>query len=638
MLNLMRRSANSWVIKILLILIALSFVVWGVGDYANKKSQLPVAEGGDWVIGPREFSTAYENEFNSMRRRFGGVLDKKTAELLGLKQRALNALIHQHLILEVGRRLHLAVSPNMLRKSVASNTAFQVGGQFDPERYRLLLRNNRLSPRMFEAQLEADLIAAQIQRTVSLAMEPPDILVQDVSRMENEKRVVDILKLKPKVLEVDIKPTDEALTSFLKEHEDRFMTASQVKVRYVVLDSASVTPSITVSLEEVKTFYEENLGDFQREEKRNVSHILAREESDQTTENKDKKSALERIGQAQKRLNKGEDFATVAKALSDDVSKSQGGSLGDFARGVMVKAFEEVAFSLPVGKVSDPVKSEFGYHLILVNTIHAGETKPLEQVSDEIKARLIERKSQDLVYERSSILEDQLFSSGDLPAIAKDLSLRYQETDFFSREDEKKPESIEQEGKFLDAAFSTQVGDVSDLVETKEGQFVAVQVLEKKEPTPKALDDVKDAVTNLFKSEKAHDQAQKLMEKALKLLQEGKTWEEATAVHVAIHADVSKPFTRKGGKDAPSPAIRTASFKLSLDNSLHPNILEGLDALVLIRLQKIQPADPKKIAEAAKKVRASLQRTLSQEQMAAFLSGLRRAAEVEIHADVLKKF
>ena len=190
----------------------------------------------------------------------------------------------------------------------------------------------------------------------------------------------------------------------------------------------------------------------------------------------------------------------------------------------------------------------------------------------------------------------------------------------------------------MDAAFATPVKDVSDLLEVKDGQFVALQVLEKKEPTPKPLADVKDAVTNLFKNEKAHDQAQKLMAQALKLLQDGKTWEEAALLHTDIKAEASKPFMRSGGDGAPSPAVRTASFKLNLDQPLHPEVLKGLEELVLVRLKEIQPADPKGMEEAVKKIGPSLQQTLRNEQMAAFLDGLRQAAKVKINPDVLKQF
>lgn len=639
MLNLMRRSVNTWIIKTLLVLIALSFVVWGVGDYVNTDNQRPVAEGKGWVIHPQEFASAYEEEFNSMKQRFGGVLDKRTAELLWLKQSALNTLIHRHVLLSMGRDLRLAVSGDTLREMIAGASAFQVGGQFNSERYRQLVRNNRLTPAIFESQLTADIITGQIRSAVGSVMGIPDLLVQDVYRLENEKRVVDMLTLRPKVLEEGITPTEQDLLAFLQEHQDRFMTPTRTQVQYVVLDAASVTPSITISPEEIKAFYEENPNDFQREETRRVRHILAREGSGQTPgDTAGKKSALERIQQAQAQLGSGVPFAEVARALSDDVSKSQGGDLGEFSRGMMVPAFDGVAFSLPVGQVSDPVKTEFGYHLILVDAIQAGVAKTLEEASDEIRTRLLARKAQDVVYERSTVLEDQIYVSGDLRAIATDLNLRFQETGFFSREEGKKATGLEHESVFLDTAFATPVGETSGLVELKGGQFMALKVLARKAPAPKTLGEVRDALINVFRNEKAHDQAQALMTRALTLLQEGGTWEEAAKIHEAARTDASTPFTRRGGQGAPSPAIRAASFKLSSEQPLHTAVLQGLEEFVLIRLKIIVPADPKGMPEAAKTLRPSLQAQLGQEQMEAFLRGLQQDADIQIHPDVLERF
>lgn len=176
------------------------------------------------------------------------------------------------------------------------------------------------------------------------------------------------------------------------------------------------------------------------------------------------------------------------------------------------------------------------------------------------------------------------------------------------------------------------------MVEVKEGQFFALKVQEKKEPTPKALDEVRDAAVNLYKNEEAHKQGQELMDKALTLLQAGKTWEEAAAVHAAIHADVSDAFVRGAGKGAPSPAIRTATFKLNMEKPLYPEVLKGLGEFVLIRLQKIQSANPKDMPKAVEKIRSSLKETLSREQMLAFLDGLHQTAKVKVHSEVLEKF
>jgi peptidyl-prolyl cis-trans isomerase D len=632
MLNLMRRSANTWIIKALLVLIALSFIVWGVGDEVNRESQVPVAEGGNWAVHPREFSLAYDNEYNQLKQRFGGTLDKKTAEILGLKQRTLNMLINRRLIESAGRDLHLAVSPEMLRKSVAGNAAFLSGGRFDPERYRQLLRNNHLTPREFESQLTEEIITGQIYQTVGSVVSLPVPLLQDVYRMENEKRVVEMLKLKPKALEPDVAVTDEQLTTFLREHQERFMNLVQVRVEYVALDASNVKDALKVTPEEIKEYYEENAGEFRREERRRVSHILV-----QVTDEASGKDALERARQAKERIQKGEAFAALAQAVSDDVSKAQGGELGEFTRETIDPVLEGAAFSLPVGQVSEPIKSEFGYHLLTVTAIHEAEGRTLEQVTDEIKGRLLERKAQELVYARANLLEERVLASGNLKVVAEDLKLPYRQTDLFSREEHKAKEEVEREEKFLEAAFATPAGEMSGLVEVKEGQFAILHVLERQEPTPKGLSEARDAVANLFKTEQAHQRATDLMKQALQSLQAGKSWEESAQVHGAVRREISEPFVRSGGKTGPPPAVRVAAFKLDASAPLHGEVLEGLEELIVVRLKTVEAASAKEMDEGIKKLRPSLEGTLGQELVAGFLGGLREGAKVKVHQKALDR-
>ncbi|MBF0161669.1 MAG: SurA N-terminal domain-containing protein [Magnetococcales bacterium] len=628
----MRRSANTWVIKALLVFIALTFVIWGVGDYVNQEGQMPVAEGKGWSIHPREFSVAYDNEFNRLKNRFGGVLDKKTAEMLGLKQRALQALIHRHLLESASQRLRLTVAPERLRQTIASNPAFLVGERFDPERYRQLLRNNRMTPKEFESQLTEEMLTGQIRHVTTTVVALPDLLLQDVYRLENEKRVVEMLRLKFKPLEADIPVTDAQLTTFLQKHSERFMHPAQVKVEYVLLDGNSVKQAVTLSPTEIKEYYEENSGDFHREERRQISHILA-----QVTDDQSEKSALERLQQARERLNKGEPFARVAQALSDDVSKAQGGALGEFTRETIDHALEGAAFSLPVGQVSEPIKSEFGYHLLLVTAVQAAENRTLEQVTPEIKERLVERKAQELVYERSSLLDERVAASGNLQSVAQAMQLPYRQTDFFSRDDHKGAAEVEQDDKFLDTAFATPAGETSALVEIKESAFVVLRVLERREPTLKSLEESRESVTNLFKTEQAHQQAGEWMAKALKMLQDGKSWEEAARLHPAMRREVSEPFVRGGGKETPPPAVRQAVFKLDLANPLHPGVLEGLEELLVVRLQKIEAVDGQTMAAGVQKLRPALEESVGQEQLAAFLRGLWQEGRVEVHQAVLEK-
>jgi peptidyl-prolyl cis-trans isomerase D len=630
MLKVMRRAANTWVIKMVLVFIALSFVIWGVGDYVRKEGEVPVAEGGNWTVGPREFALAYDNEFTQLKQRFGNTLDKKTAEALGLKQRVLAGLINRHLLNAATQQLGMDISAATLQNHLASNPAFVRGDRFDTERYKQWLRGQHLTPRDYEGMLAEEIRSGQLYRSIATVVAVPELLVQDLYRVENEKRVVEMLKLKSKALEPEIAVTDGLLSDFLRDHAERFMRLAQIRLEYVVLDGSVVREEVRIAPEEIKEYYDENANDFRREERRKVSHILVQI-------NQNDAEALQRVQRAQARLQQGDSFADVARDLSDDVSKAQGGALGEFTRETIDPALEGAAFALPVGQVSEPIKSEYGMHLLQVTAIHAAEGKTLEQASEEIKGRLVEKKQQELVYERANQLEEKVAAAGNLQAVAQAMQLRYHQTGLFTREDVK-TEEIEREEKFLDTAFATPVGEMSPLLEVKEGQFAVLKVVERKEPEVKTLEEARASVTSLFKTERAHQKGTELMQQALALLREGKSWQEAAKLHPALRVEVSEPFLRSGGKGGPAPAVRMAAFRLTMDHPLHTEVLAGLEELVAIRLQKIQEADGQAMQQAVPALRTSLEGNLGQEQILAFMNGLRQEAKVKVHSKMLERF
>ncbi|HIJ84967.1 MAG TPA: hypothetical protein HPQ00_12300, partial [Magnetococcales bacterium] len=371
MLNFMRKGANTFIVKLLLFFIALSFMVWGVGDYVNNQSQEPLAEAKNWSIGPREFAMAYDNEFQRMRQRFGGSLDKKTAEVLGLKQRTLNAMINRNLILDKGQDLRLTVSDNTLRESISHTPEFQKNGVFDAQHYDLVLRNNRMSPRDYEQKLKTDLISIQVQQVVGTTMHIPNLLIDDIHDLENEKRTAEVLTLPFDPLKASIKPSDEELTTFLEKNREHYLTPVQVRLNYILLTTDSVRESVSVSETEVDEYYNENKDDSVQDEKRRASHILFKV-GDGVSEDQ----AKEKANAAKIRIDKGESFAAVAQELSEDVTAAQGGDLGLFSRGAMVEAFDNKVFSLQTGHISEPVTTPFGVHLIRVDEIHPAKNRP----------------------------------------------------------------------------------------------------------------------------------------------------------------------------------------------------------------------------------------------------------------------
>ncbi|MBF0127166.1 MAG: SurA N-terminal domain-containing protein [Magnetococcales bacterium] len=631
MLNVLRQSANTLIVKILMLLLTMSFMVWGVESYIEGRKQLPVVEASGWSIGPQEFSEAYENEYQRMRERFGPSLDKKTAEMLGLKMRTLNGLISRRLVLAAATDLRLTVSPDMLRRLINDNPAFQENGQFDKERYNVLLLNSRMTPREFENQLIADLIAEQIRRITSTIVAMPKALLEDIYYLENEKRIAAILTLQPGDLEETIQASDEELAAYLKKNIQRFMTAAQVKVNYAVLNADSVRAQVTVSPEEGREFYNEHLKEYQKAETRKVRHLLARVD-DKTSA----AAAMEKIQTARERLKKGETFAAVAKALSDDATAGEGGDLGEFGLGVMDPAFEKVAFSQEAGKVSEPVTTEFGVHLILVERIMPAETKPFEKVVGEINGRIVEGKAKDLVYERSVTLEDQLYASGNLKSISTDLNMRYKETGLFSRDDPKLT-GVEQDEKFLNAAFSTAKGSLSGVIETGNHQFVALEVVERQEPAPKSLEQARDEVSQAYKKDRAREEAQKIMGEVVKGLNEGKPLDQLAALHARIRSATTQPFTQDGAEKEPGPLTREAVFRRHAGKPNHPELIEEEGALLAVRLLKVVEAEAAGFKAAEPELLKKMENTLGQEQLASYINGLWARANIRIHQEILDR-
>ncbi len=633
MLKTLRQGANSWIVKVLLVLIALSFVVWGVGDDLGRGTRIPVVEAYNWSISPREFSQTYDSEFNRLRQQFGKSLDKNMADAMGLKQRALNSLINKYLIQDAGRNLRMSISPDELRRAIAENEVFQENGKFDKSRYDLLLRNNRMNPKDYEQMLRSEMLSAQLQLAIGSFAVTPDILVRDSFELANETRKIATLTLKPSALEKDFNPDDNILQEHLTRHLDNFMTNAEVKVRYILLNTDSVRDSITVTDEELQEHYDENRDNYIQKETREARHILVKTEGDV-----DDATALAKIKAAQQRIKDGETFEAVAKEVSDDISAAQGGSLGSFGRGMMVKPFEEVAFSLEIGQVSEPVKTQFGYHLISVDAIQPGKHKSFAEAKEEIRPVIIERKAANVVYDRSIIMEDQMFASGDLKGISGDLNLRYRETGYFSREDKSKFQGIEKDEKFLDAAFSTAKGDLSPIIELTNNRFFALEVIDKKAPEPKTLETARNEVLAHYRKQRSIEKAREIMTEVAKSLSEGAGWEEAAKINPAIINKDSAPFKRDGGKDAPSAAIRAAAFKLSLAKPDHQEVIEERDSFTIVRLKNIAKADQKAFAKETENMGPHLQRSLGYEQLTAYLNGLWRQSGIKINQQVLDQF
>lgn len=386
MLTALRNSAQSWMIKALLGLIVITFVIsFGVGTFSNPKEVL--VKIGDNEIMVSQFMTRYQEELERLRQRFPDNADELAAQI-NLREQVMKDLVNRYLILEAAEREGIMVVEEEVKQAVTQQNAFQVNDKFHFATYRQILQQNRLTPAGYETRLAEDLLVEKHQRTLLAGMILNDNEVGYRFRIENENVEVDYLLVDAARFTPKQPVSDEEAKAYHEKNPETFTSIEQFSLRYFILPLSALESGQKVHPRAVERYYERNVEtDFSTPRKVRASHILKRLDKDVKPEDEEKVRA--EMAQLAERAKKGEDFAELAKAHSEDFSKDKGGDLGFFAADDMVQAFSSAAFSLAQGQVSGPVRSSFGYHIIKVTGIQDGKLQPLDSVRKVIEAQLL---------------------------------------------------------------------------------------------------------------------------------------------------------------------------------------------------------------------------------------------------------
>ncbi|NBW69243.1 MAG: peptidyl-prolyl cis-trans isomerase, partial [Betaproteobacteria bacterium] len=347
-------------------------------------------------------------------------LDTKLFDSSIAKQATLDRLVRERLLQVAAQKMHLGVSDQRLANELQQNPNIaglrRPDGSLDLERYRQLLATQGLTPESFEAQVRSDLSTRQVMAGLGITSFATPVLADVTLNAFYEKRQIQVAKFTAADFTAQIKPTDADLEDYYKANGEKFKSAERADVDFVILDLAAIQKTVTVPEAELKNFYEQNLARLANLEERRASHILINADKAAPAAERDKAraKAQEILATLKQSPDK---FGELAKKFSQDTgSANKGGDLDFFARGAMVKPFEEAAFSLKKGETSDVVESEFGFHIIRVTDIKQPKQKSFEEsrASLEVDARrqLAQRKFAEaadqftnLVYEQSDSLK-----------------------------------------------------------------------------------------------------------------------------------------------------------------------------------------------------------------------------------------
>lgn len=514
MMDRIREGSTGLVVKIILGLIIFSFVFAGVGSYLVGGSQPLAAKVGEREITRNDFEQVYQNERNRMQSQLGeyfSTLLGDPAYVEQFRKSVLDRMVNDALLDNQAQDLGLRVSDEQIRQAIISMPQFQKDGKFDEEIFNISLRRAGFSSESFAEYLRQDLVRNQLV----LALESTEFTlsneVEAQNALETQQREIRTITLNTADFANQAEISEGEITEYYNANKQQFIRPEQVKVAYIELSGDSLKSQAPITEQEVTEYYQANKDKYSTQEKREVSHILIKGDE------ADAQAVLAR-------LDAGEDFATVAKEDSQDIpTAKEGGSLGWIERGVIDPEFEDATFQLVnVGDHSGLVKSAFGYHIIQLDGVEAPTTKPLAEVSVEIKAFLVDEHAADAFYSLQTELAEKAFESPDsLDDAAETVNEKIITSDFFSQVDA--PTALSSSA-VLQAIYSSEVkedGLNSDVIEIAPEHIVVVRVEDVREEMVLPLEDVKSAVIARLSQSKGEQKSLELAQGVIGALDKG---------------------------------------------------------------------------------------------------------------------
>ncbi|MBP7775975.1 MAG: SurA N-terminal domain-containing protein [Acidobacteria bacterium] len=435
-LDWMRRHRGwlKWSLAILIIPFAFFFVPSNSVTTAGVAPDTVLADVEGQNITVAEFQRRYNAQLQQYRNAYGGQISEQMLRQLGIDQQILQSLVDEQAMVAEARKQRLAVSDVEVRQRILSLPAFMENGRFIGEtRYRQLLssQNPPLSTREFEEQLRQAILAEKLRTSVTGWMSVSDADVAQEFRQRNEKVKLEIVPLTADAFRGQVTVVDADLQKQFEANKETYRIGEKRKIKYALLDVDTVRQAVQVPDAEVEAFYNQNKAQYTTEGRVRASHLLLKTEGQDEAAVRTKAEAL--LAQAKA---PGADFAALAKANSEDEGSAvNGGDLNYFGRGQMVPEFEQAAFGMKAGEVSDLVKSTFGFHIIKVIDSQAETSRPLAEVTPEIVDQLKWQKAQQQAEEIAKAMEVAITTPADLEKVAADRGLTVVESPLFLRDE-----------------------------------------------------------------------------------------------------------------------------------------------------------------------------------------------------------
>jgi len=635
MLNYLRRHAGSWMIKALLVGIALSFVIgFGILPALRNKGgeDLVVAKIGRRVISRGEWDLAYENLRRFYQEIYKDRFSEEMVKQLQLRETALDKLINQALQLEEAKRLHIQASDTEVQDRIRALPYFQRDGLFSRELYLNLLRRNSLAPSEFERQQRDELRVEKLQQLMLATVRVSEQELWDQYVLEKEEISLRAVKLAPADFEDGVEVSDDKLKAFFQSHSEDFLTPERVRVEVLEIDPRLYQDQVTVYTGNIEEYYDSHYDEFSRPEEVRLRHILLQVPKEAGAPvREEKRRQLENL---REKVQQGEDFAALARKVSEDrATAGRGGDLGMVKKGDLAPEVEKAAFSLKPGEVSGVVASPFGLHLLKVEEHLEERVDPLDEVREKIREELkgqeawrqARKKAEEVIWKSKEGADLKEAAGGDAAGPVP------RQTGWFSRGEA--VEGLSGDESMQQVIFALKPGEVSQAVKGKTGYYV-FRLLERRAPEAPPFEEVKDRLEKPFRAEAARELARAKAEELAERLAKGERFEtiagEGGAGLVAIDTGLFSRLRTFVPKVGASADLVESAFSLSQEDPAAKKAFEVNGVFYLVRLQDRKTPERTAFLAEQESFRRRQEQKKKEEILRQWLSDLRQRQQVEI--------
>ncbi|MBI9086199.1 MAG: SurA N-terminal domain-containing protein [Desulfobacterales bacterium] len=631
MLDLMRKHAGTWLVKFILGAIIIVFSFWGVGSYrAQRGNRVAVVNGQPVTMD--EYRSSYDRLLNQFRQRFGESFNQDLIKALKLEKQALDQVIEQKLLHEEAVRLDFRVSDSELARTIRDLPFFQTAGSFDPKRYKSVLSANRMTPDAYEENQREAMLQDKLRSFVVNGVKVSDLEAREWYNWSQATMRIDYVLVDPSSMGDGLTPKEEDLRKYYQENRSDYETSPQVRARFVRFLPSEFRSQVVVTPEDIADDYDAGRSEFKTKETVDARHILVRLE--EGASESDVAIAQKKAEEIYRKAAAGEDFATLARTYSEGPSRDNGGHLGAFSRGSMVKAFEEKAFSMKAGDISEPIRTRFGLHIIKVEKKTPATEMTLAEATPQIRETLTAERAKTLAFDAADAFYEASFQGDDLGALAATQELTAEETAFFTKAEG--PAQVTDKARFAEVAFALPVNEISDVQEMSDGFFI-IQLLEKRPASLPAFESVLDSVQRDWLTKQKDEKAKAEAGKVLEALKKGDKTLATLAGQMGLPLATTDFFQRSGTIPGVGyePALSAEAFGLTPEQPRAEKVIKGGKGYFVIELKdRKQPDD-----DGFEKVREQIvQQLLTQKQSRVYsdlVADLRSRSEIKIEPGFL---